>query len=133
MTTLRCLPVALRRGPGGVLAYGECPTSPPHTAGIPACGCLPFAHQQHPFPAVAEPAPFSQTNNRLHSSTSVQHVFINSLKGPQLARSTFPHQLEMITSEQTRLELSRSLKPSRSEEHTSELQSLRHLVCRLLL
>src|SRR5258705_5725568 len=24
-------------------------------------------------------------------------------------------------------------KPSRSEEHTSELQSLRHLVCRLLL
>src|SRR5437899_7811785 len=27
----------------------------------------------------------------------------------------------------------KSLKPSRSEEHTSELQSLRHLVCRLLL
>src|SRR5205814_8003083 len=27
----------------------------------------------------------------------------------------------------------RSLRPSRSEEHTSELQSLRHLVCRLLL
>src|SRR5262245_64041331 len=26
-----------------------------------------------------------------------------------------------------------SLNPSRSEEHTSELQSLRHLVCRLLL
>src|SRR5258705_7742638 len=25
------------------------------------------------------------------------------------------------------------LKPGRSEEHTSELQSLRHLVCRLLL
>src|SRR5436853_5571109 len=25
------------------------------------------------------------------------------------------------------------LRPSRSEEHTSELQSLRHLVCRLLL
>src|SRR5205814_3933460 len=28
---------------------------------------------------------------------------------------------------------SRGVKPSRSEEHTSELQSLRHLVCRLLL
>src|ERR1035438_10673787 len=27
----------------------------------------------------------------------------------------------------------RSIKNSRSEEHTSELQSLRHLVCRLLL
>src|SRR5438045_4346650 len=27
----------------------------------------------------------------------------------------------------------RVLKPGRSEEHTSELQSLRHLVCRLLL
>src|SRR5262245_65828568 len=26
-----------------------------------------------------------------------------------------------------------ALRPSRSEEHTSELQSLRHLVCRLLL
>src|SRR5438045_6628990 len=26
-----------------------------------------------------------------------------------------------------------TLKPARSEEHTSELQSLRHLVCRLLL
>src|SRR5262245_63931500 len=27
----------------------------------------------------------------------------------------------------------RAAEPSRSEEHTSELQSLRHLVCRLLL
>src|SRR5438045_5220463 len=29
--------------------------------------------------------------------------------------------------------MTRTLPPSRSEEHTSELQSLRHLVCRLLL
>src|SRR5205814_7242391 len=29
--------------------------------------------------------------------------------------------------------LSRDDRPGRSEEHTSELQSLRHLVCRLLL
>src|SRR5262245_63609312 len=29
--------------------------------------------------------------------------------------------------------LHRDIKPGRSEEHTSELQSLRHLVCRLLL
>src|SRR5262245_63805275 len=29
--------------------------------------------------------------------------------------------------------LGRTWRPSRSEEHTSELQSLRHLVCRLLL
>src|ERR1017187_10295528 len=28
-------------GPGGGLAYDKCPTSPPHTAGIPACGLLP--------------------------------------------------------------------------------------------
>src|ERR1039458_10574677 len=28
---------------------------------------------------------------------------------------------------------SRNARPARSEEHTSELQSLRHLVCRLLL
>src|ERR1035441_10390895 len=32
----------------------------------------------------------------------------------------------------TRMEI-RKGKPSRSEEHTSEVQSLRHLVCRLLL
>src|SRR5437899_6070849 len=30
-------------------------------------------------------------------------------------------------------DLTRSQQPGRSEEHTSELQSLRHLVCRLLL
>src|ERR1035441_6931776 len=29
--------------------------------------------------------------------------------------------------------LARIIRPGRSEEHTSELQSLRHLVCRLLL
>src|SRR5262245_65335063 len=29
--------------------------------------------------------------------------------------------------------LQRAIEPLRSEEHTSELQSLRHLVCRLLL
>src|SRR5258705_9573981 len=34
---------------------------------------------------------------------------------------------------QLRPERSRPRHPSRSEEHTSELQSLRHLVCRLLL
>src|SRR5947199_1489400 len=33
----------------------------------------------------------------------------------------------------TRTELQASARSSRSEEHTSELQSLRHLVCRLLL
>src|ERR1035438_10878127 len=30
-------------------------------------------------------------------------------------------------------DLARLIRPLRSEEHTSELQSLRHLVCRLLL
>src|SRR5262245_15337426 len=33
----------------------------------------------------------------------------------------------------TKLEEDTQLKEARSEEHTSELQSLRHLVCRLLL
>src|SRR5947199_1574095 len=43
----------------------------------------------------------------------------------------------MTISEQRRLAVARALaiepKIQRSEEHTSELQSLRHLVCRLLL
>src|SRR5205814_8497327 len=33
----------------------------------------------------------------------------------------------------SRIDCVASLQPERSEEHTSELQSLRHLVCRLLL
>src|ERR1039458_10575400 len=35
--------------------------------------------------------------------------------------------------EQRKLDLALQLTQQRSEEHTSELQSLRHLVCRLLL
>src|SRR5262245_65347895 len=42
-----------------------------------------------------------------------------------------PHRLEGTT-ERRRLSLSQ-VADHRSEEHTSELQSLRHLVCRLLL
>src|SRR5262245_63130343 len=37
------------------------------------------------------------------------------------------------TASPSRLRVPASRFPSRSEEHTSELQSLRHLVCRLLL
>src|SRR5262245_63046965 len=40
---------------------------------------------------------------------------------------TFPRNLYTVTGEAAALSL------MRSEEHTSELQSLRHLVCRLLL
>src|SRR5262245_65242154 len=40
---------------------------------------------------------------------------------------------DFLTGEQVRLLWHPSLSETRSEEHTSELQSLRHLVCRLLL
>src|SRR5437899_10029902 len=41
-----------------------------------------------------------------------------------------PHRAEQLDE---RLELLRPMGIQRSEEHTSELQSLRHLVCRILL
>src|ERR1039458_6029168 len=41
--------------------------------------------------------------------------------------------LRTATRRQSATPMVRNRKPDRSEEHTSELQSLRHLVCRLLL
>src|SRR5262245_6238571 len=44
-----------------------------------------------------------------------------------------PPEMRMVFEGKTPRELAEQLKDPRSEEHTSELQSLRHLVCRLLL
>src|SRR5262245_9151404 len=49
--------------------------------------------------------------------------------GPDLSAWVLASALAMVTN---RIELMVAVHP-RSEEHTSELQSLRHLVCRLLL
>src|SRR5258705_4102587 len=54
----------------------------------------------------------------------------NKLRATQLANLQLPRRIEERVNEQ-KLGLLRA--PARSEEHTSELQSLRHLVCRLLL
>src|SRR5258705_5769375 len=57
------------------------------------------------------------------------------LLGEEGARG-FPHLVPcLLEARQGRLEQTRDQmwKSTRSEEHTSELQSLRHLVCRLLL
>src|SRR5258705_5631860 len=43
------------------------------------------------------------------------------------------HGLLRVTATSDRHQILTMFCPSRSEEHTSELQSLRHLVCRLLL
>src|SRR5258705_574065 len=43
------------------------------------------------------------------------------------------HQRRMLSTANAAWAKRRIGKPNRSEEHTSELQSLRHLVCRLLL
>src|ERR1039458_10646328 len=48
----------------------------------------------------------------------------DQLQGDQGLASGLPHQLSCLVAIEN---------DSRSEEHTSELQSLRHLVCRLLL
>src|SRR5258705_4899404 len=50
-----------------------------------------------------------------------------------LFRSHLPSRRPWTTTTRPRSRWRRSARSSRSEEHTSELQSLRHLVCRLLL
>src|SRR5438045_6124545 len=65
---------------------------------------------------------FRSSECRLAFSRRVRSRIDNLLR----RRSTFS-----ISSRLGRFEL--AVKPRRSEEHTSELQSLKHLVCRLLL
>src|SRR5438045_3806259 len=121
--------------------------------------CVVFA-QQTESPAPAQQAPsqvMTTTTNEQPPAEKIPPDQLDSLVAPialysdpllaqTLAASTYP--LEIIQLEQW-LERNKNLKdkaladavekqnwdPSvqRSEEHTSELQSLRHLVCRLLL
>src|SRR5262245_25126901 len=56
--------------------------------------------------------------------------------GPRPRRRAGPHRVPsrlVLGSPDPRAAPVRLARPGRSEEHTSELQSLRHLVCRLLL
>src|SRR5437899_4623306 len=56
-----------------------------------------------------------------------------SLNPPRHFRDPFKLLAASITSRQVDFSLRSAGTSQRSEEHTSELQSLRHLVCRLLL
>src|ERR1035438_175098 len=53
--------------------------------------------------------------------------------GTSIASTPFDRKPGSSLSKATKLRTSKVAPVSRSEEHTSELQSLRHLVCRLLL
>src|SRR2546422_8335805 len=64
---------------------------------------------------VIDPGPFIQPP-RLNDKRIVVHPFSNGVAVPPRLQNLF-----------------RKLSPVRSEEHTSELQSRLHLVCRLLL
>src|SRR5205814_5143208 len=57
-----------------------------------------------------------------------QYPFVSGSFAPYRLSIARPH--DRVTDETAPVT---ALEPSRSEEHTSELQSLRHLVCRLLL
>src|SRR5262245_45470909 len=52
---------------------------------------------------------------------------------PDKGRAFFSHVMQMCSALALRVVRLKNARPLRSEEHTSELQSLRHLVCRLLL
>src|ERR1039458_3879438 len=62
-------------------------------------------------------------------------VRTKSCSVPLFKATAISYSLPAVTGTEMRLEVlpSASLLAVRSEEHTSELQSLRHLVCRLLL
>src|SRR5262245_5565977 len=60
-------------------------------------------------------------------------IMINNSGGPPLARAQNATEEQWATAVQRSLLFFARASGGRSEEHTSELQSLRHLVCRLLL
>src|SRR5436853_7346312 len=74
-------------------------------------------------------------------SYSALHVFLFLLIRRPPTSTLFPYTTLFRSQHLARVQLGRELRvgvaedqpPTRSEEHTSELQSLRHLVCRLLL
>src|SRR5262245_64527260 len=71
--------------------------------------------------ALGDPDPVGRTADRSRRGKSHSLLLLNHYT---LQRCRFPNVWRRI---------SESCRDCRSEEHTSELQSLRHLVCRLLL
>src|ERR1035441_9530868 len=74
------------------------------------------------------PPPHDQTPDRDHHHPRLAHHRRTRFPTPATLAPTSPHPRKKIP-DQDRHRLPRP-KPDRSEEHTSELQSLRHLVCR---
>src|ERR1035438_1635317 len=64
---------------------------------------------------------------------SASRLCYGSLRSPPRRREAEPSPQSVTHAVRTNSYLCGEELPSRSEEHTSELQSLRHLVCRLLL
>src|SRR5262245_64395918 len=94
--------------------------------------------------AAVSPAQFLQPLQERH----IARLTVRIIRGRSVEHADAPHPLGLLgasgerppsaaAEQRDELAPSQLIKlhsvPSRSEEHTSELQSLRHLVCRLLL
>src|SRR5438309_7483564 len=64
---------------------------------------------------------------------NARYVYVASYDGDQFDRNLLPEDREAISAVQDSIQKWGKLTLVRSEEHTSELQSQFHLVCRLLL
>src|SRR5205814_9439367 len=86
-----------------------------------------------------QPSPSAIYTLSLHDALPISGALRHPRDGIR-ARPEFPRHLAGVAARSVpvraaalRLDREPSVFPARSEEHTSELQSLRHLVCRLLL
>src|SRR6266699_4955887 len=71
--------------------------------------------------------------HELHHCHTLMQKGISKLRGRFGASTTFSQNIRDVPDRRRRLESTRHSGTNRSEEHTSELQSRPHLVCRLLL
>src|SRR5262245_12335936 len=75
-----------------------------------------------------------QAMRKMESAQDAARELVDSLTDrDQLSLLAFSDRLAWVHKEAVRMDAAGKKKATRSEEHTSELQSLRHLVCRLLL
>src|SRR5436853_4591239 len=81
-----------------------------------------------------DPAPTDIYTLSLHDALPISIAAAGSAPASSAGRSTrSPRAMRRSRSSRTPPSGAAPSAPTRSEEHTSELQSLRHLVCRLLL
>src|SRR5205814_5452718 len=94
--------------------------SPPHSSPLSLHDALPISHLSPPrLSTLPCPSPQKLLDGLAHASPRAESLHLHvRLRPARRLRDLFHRSLLAV---------------QRSEEHTSELQSLRHLVCRLLL